>query len=79
VEEPEEQDTAGGKKSWGEWFGGYSVAISRAVKNIEAEAAIESQRVGATSASAAGTAKKPARPKGKTSAKAKAGQQPLYE
>ncbi|KAF2438641.1 hypothetical protein P171DRAFT_437077 [Karstenula rhodostoma CBS 690.94] len=31
-------------KSWGEWFGGYSVAISRAVKTIEAEAAVESQR-----------------------------------
>ena len=31
-------------KSWGEWFGGYSMAISRAVKSIEAEAAIESQR-----------------------------------
>lgn len=31
-------------KSWGEWFGGYSVAISRAVKNIEAEAAIENQK-----------------------------------
>ncbi|KAF2190242.1 hypothetical protein K469DRAFT_682364 [Zopfia rhizophila CBS 207.26] len=37
----------GEKQSWGEWFGGYSVAISRAVKNIEAEAAIESQKVGA--------------------------------
>ncbi|KAK7181304.1 hypothetical protein PSPO01_12598 [Paraphaeosphaeria sporulosa] len=32
-------------KSWSEWFGGYSVAISRAVKTIEAEAAVESQRV----------------------------------
>ena len=31
-------------KGWGEWFGGYSMAISRAVKSIEAEAAIESQR-----------------------------------
>jgi hypothetical protein len=33
------------KQSWSQWFGGYSMAISRAVKNIEAEAAIESQRV----------------------------------
>jgi hypothetical protein len=39
-------------KSWGEWFGGYSVAISRAVKNIEAEAALEGQKVGAASGSA---------------------------
>lgn len=35
-----------GGKSWGEWFGGYSVAISRAVKNIEAEATIENQKAG---------------------------------
>ncbi|KAL5114163.1 hypothetical protein ACEQ8H_007960 [Pleosporales sp. CAS-2024a] len=35
---------AGGKQSWGEWIGGYSVAISRAVKNMEHEAAVESQR-----------------------------------
>lgn len=33
-----------GGQTWGEWFGGYSMAISRAVKNIEAEAAIEGQR-----------------------------------
>ncbi|KAF2252176.1 hypothetical protein BU26DRAFT_516865 [Trematosphaeria pertusa] len=31
-------------QTWSEWFGGYSMAVSRAVKNIEAEAAIESQR-----------------------------------
>ncbi|PVI01422.1 hypothetical protein DM02DRAFT_344363 [Periconia macrospinosa] len=37
-------------KSWGEWFGGYSVAISKAMKNIEAEAAIESQRAAGASA-----------------------------
>jgi len=37
------RDTEG--KSWSEWFGGYSLAISRAVKNIEAEAALESQKV----------------------------------
>jgi hypothetical protein len=42
-----------GKKSWGEWIGGYSVAISRAVKNIEHEAAVESRQ-----GSAGGTAKK---------------------
>lgn len=33
----------GERKSWGEWIGGYSVAISRAVKNIEHEAAVEGQ------------------------------------
>lgn len=33
-----------GTQTWSEWFGGYSMAISRAVKNIEAEAAIESQK-----------------------------------
>ncbi|KAJ4290595.1 hypothetical protein N0V90_010813 [Kalmusia sp. IMI 367209] len=56
-------------KSWGEWFGGYSVAISRAVKNIEAEAAIESQRQASSTAgpssgkkkgTAGGGAKRPA-------------------
>jgi len=46
----------GGKQSWSEWIGGYSVAISRAVKNIEHEAAVESQRAG--SSGAAGGAKK---------------------
>lgn len=40
----------GGKQSWSEWIGGYSVAISRAVKNIEHEAAVESQRAGSSSA-----------------------------
>ncbi|KAF2468966.1 uncharacterized protein BDR25DRAFT_372854 [Lindgomyces ingoldianus] len=35
---------ANGGQTWGEWFGGYSMAISRAVKNIEAETAIESQK-----------------------------------
>lgn len=34
---------AAGKQSWGEWIGGYSMAISRAVKNIEHEAAMEAQ------------------------------------
>ena len=32
-----------GKKGWGEWIGGYSMAISRAVKSIEHEAAMEGQ------------------------------------
>ncbi|KAF2658872.1 hypothetical protein K491DRAFT_689717 [Lophiostoma macrostomum CBS 122681] len=40
-----------GKQSWGEWFGGYSVAVSRAVKNIEAEAALENQRAGSSGSS----------------------------
>ncbi|CAI6340921.1 unnamed protein product [Periconia digitata] len=39
-----EADREASGKSWGEWFGGYSVAISRAMKNIEAEAAIEGQK-----------------------------------
>jgi hypothetical protein len=34
------------KKGWGEWIGGYSMAISRAVKSIEHEAAMEGQRSG---------------------------------
>jgi hypothetical protein len=55
-----EGDGVGEKQSWGEWFGGYSMAISRAVKNIEAEAAIESQREAAAPI------------QGKTKAKAKA-------
>lgn len=45
-------------KSWGEWFGGYSVAISRAVKSIEAEAAIEGQKAGGKTAGAVGSGKK---------------------
>lgn len=45
-------------KSWGEWFGGYSVAISRAVKNIEAEAAIESQKGGTGPTGASSRSKK---------------------
>lgn len=52
----------GGKQSWSEWIGGYSVAISRAVKNIEHEAAVESQKAGNSSgggsAGAGGQAKK---------------------
>jgi hypothetical protein len=53
-------EDADGKKSWSEWIGGYSVAISRAVKNMEHEAAVESQRAGAGSMSASGGAKKKA-------------------
>jgi hypothetical protein len=49
-----------GGKSWGEWFGGYSVAISRAVKNIEAEAALESQKAGAARPNQGNTGKKAA-------------------
>jgi hypothetical protein len=47
-----------GKQSWSEWIGGYSVAISRAVKNIEHEAAVESQRVGSAGAGGGGGKKK---------------------
>ena len=43
---------AGGKQSWGEWIGGYSMAISRAVKNIEHEAAMEAQNPNARPRSA---------------------------
>ncbi|KAF2851552.1 hypothetical protein T440DRAFT_467803, partial [Plenodomus tracheiphilus IPT5] len=32
------------KQSWGDWIGGYSLAITRAVKSIEHEAAMESRR-----------------------------------
>jgi hypothetical protein len=56
-----------GKKSWSEWIGGYSVAISRAVKNIEHEAVMESQSQRATTGAkkTAGTgAKKSAGGKG---------------
>jgi hypothetical protein len=51
-------DEGGDKKSWSEWIGGYSVAISRAVKNIEHEAAVESQRVGSGGAKKAGASGK---------------------
>lgn len=39
-------DSAGDKQSWGDWIGGYSMAITRAVKTIEHEAVMESQRGG---------------------------------
>jgi hypothetical protein len=42
------------KKGWGEWIGGYSMAISRAVKSIEHEAAMEAQRQGAGAGAGAG-------------------------
>ncbi|KAF2113020.1 hypothetical protein BDV96DRAFT_613970 [Lophiotrema nucula] len=62
------------KQSWGEWFGGYSMAISRAVKNIEAEAAIQSQQGGGgparRPAGAARTASAPATKTAKPAAKA---------
>ncbi|KAF2627458.1 hypothetical protein BU25DRAFT_65454 [Macroventuria anomochaeta] len=66
------EEGGGGKQSWGEWIGGYSMAISRAVKNIEHEAAMEaqsaeSQRPGQTSRSkATGAKKKKERPAAKT-------------
>jgi hypothetical protein len=47
-----------GKQSWSEWIGGYSVAISRAVKSIEHEAAVESQRVATNSTGGGAPAKK---------------------
>ncbi|USP82023.1 hypothetical protein yc1106_09297 [Curvularia clavata] len=34
------------KQSWGDWIGGYSLAISRAVSKIEHEAAVEAQMAG---------------------------------
>lgn len=47
-----------GKQSWSEWIGGYSVAISRAVKSIDHEAAVESQRVATNSTGGGAPAKK---------------------
>lgn len=42
---PPRRNSAGGEggqgQSWSEWFGAYSMSISRAVKNIEADAALE--------------------------------------
>lgn len=65
-------EVGGGKQSWSEWIGGYSVAISRAVKNIEHEAAVESQRAGnaGTGTGTGGGAKK------KGNAPAKSGKRP---
>jgi len=36
-------ESTSGKQSWGDWVGGYSLAITRAVKSIEHEAAMEMQ------------------------------------
>ena len=51
----------GAKVGWGEWIGGYSVAISRAVRSIEHEAAMEAQRPGGGGGSgrAGGRGKRP--------------------
>ncbi|KAH9877811.1 hypothetical protein J1614_003028 [Plenodomus biglobosus] len=40
---------AGGTQSWGDWIGGYSLAITKVVKSIEHEATMESQSGSATS------------------------------
>jgi hypothetical protein len=50
-------EAEGGKKSWSEWIGGYSVAISRAVQSIEHEAAVESTH-GSGTRGGGGTARK---------------------
>lgn len=42
-------EAAGGTQSWGDWIGGYSLAITRVVKSIEHEATMESQSGSATS------------------------------
>lgn len=69
-----------GKQSWSEWFGGYSLAISRAVRNIEADAAIESQNTGAAEARRPGQgnrrASAPSTSKTKASAAGTAGKRP---
>ncbi|KAF1994930.1 hypothetical protein P154DRAFT_567037 [Amniculicola lignicola CBS 123094] len=44
VAEAGKQSESDQGQSWGEWFGGYSMAITRAVKTIEADAALESQK-----------------------------------
>ena len=66
----------GAQQSWGEWIGGYSMAITRAIKTIEHEAAMEAQKPSqgrATNSStsggraSAGGTKKKGRPAAKTS------------
>lgn len=52
-------DNTGTKQSWGDWIGGYSLAISRAVSKIEHEAAVEAQMSGGNSGGA-----RSARPQG---------------
>ncbi|KAH6642130.1 hypothetical protein C7974DRAFT_95874 [Boeremia exigua] len=54
-----------GRQGWGEWIGGYSMAISRAVKSIEHEAAMEAQRPGQARTGTGGAARKK-RPAAKT-------------
>jgi hypothetical protein len=54
------------KKGWGEWIGGYSMAISRAVKSIEHEAAMEAQRQGAGAGAGAGARAQRKRPGART-------------
>lgn len=44
--EIEERGLEGGRKSWSEWIGGYSVAITRAVGKMEYEAGVESREGG---------------------------------
>ncbi len=49
----------GEKQSWSEWIGGYSMAISRAVKSIEHEALVESQAAGDATGRTAKTTVRP--------------------
>lgn len=85
VAKREEASGSGSGQSWGEWFGGYSMAISKAVKNIEADAALETQKAGAkrsaqagrrSSAPATKSAAKPAAKKPTAGTAAKASQRP---
>ena len=55
-------DGSGDKRSWGEWFGGYSMAISRAMQHIEAEAAVEAEPTAAPRAKARTSARGSAAP-----------------
>lgn len=72
VELSTQMDTGAGKQSWGEWIGGYSMAISRAVKTIEHEAAMEAkterpgQARGTSTPKGSGTGAKKNRPAPKT-------------
>ncbi|KAF2011442.1 hypothetical protein BU24DRAFT_426526 [Aaosphaeria arxii CBS 175.79] len=70
-----------GKQTWSEWFGGYSVAISRAVQNIEAEAAVEAQKANKPprpSRTTSTASSKPAKsaPKSSTASTSKGGARP---
>lgn len=68
-------DGQDGKQSWGDWIGGYSMAITRAVKNIEHVAAVESQKVGLGGASK-GPAQTARGPSASTSKKSAGGKRP---